>query len=140
EAAHDVAVQLRAIHALGWAQGVAGDGAGALKTLRAGIRLGERGADPRDVAPLRRLLAIRLAVDGRGRAARREIDAATGLLSGLERARSQVHRVGIHKLAPSADPAVHRQLCADAAKGARVLRRRGDEIWEARLLYNRGIL
>src|SRR5207237_510370 len=39
-----------------------------------------------------------------------------------------------------ADPAVHRRVCADAARALRLLQRDGDEFWEAILLYNRACL
>ena len=133
----DVPAQLAALQALGWAQGVLGDSALALKTLRAGIRLGERVGDAQRVALLRRSMATRLAIAGRTREARREIEAALRPLSGQERARSQVHRMGIHYRSQVADPEIHRRVLADAAKAVRLLRREGDEIWEARVLYRR---
>src|ERR1700722_1184078 len=135
----DVGAQLAARHTLGWAQRMVGDRRAA-GTLRAGIGIGEKHGDQLGVALLRRQLAVTLGLAGQTRAARREIDAAIGLFSGRERARSEVHRLAVHRRAPSADPDAHRRACADAARALRVLRREGDEIWEARLLYNRGLL
>jgi tetratricopeptide (TPR) repeat protein len=89
---------------------------------------------------LRRHLAFQLAQSGYARAARREIEIALPLLSGHERARSQVHVLEIHRRSRTADPATHRRLLANAARGLRVLSRARDGIWEARLLHNRGAL
>jgi CHAT domain len=138
-AERDVPAELAAVLALGWAQGVLGD-TSAEATLRAGIRLGARHGDRRGVGLLRRHLAGTLAVDGRLREARREIEAAMALLSGRDRVRSEVHRVAIHRATHSTDPETHRKVCADAARALRTLRRNGDSIWETRLLYNRGLL
>ncbi len=135
----DAKAEVAALYALAWAQNVLGD-TRARATLRSGIRIGERNGDRRGVGLLRRHLALTLAMDGQMRAARREIEAAMALLSGLDRARSEVQRVAIHRAAHSADPEKHRQVCADAARALRVLRAEGDEIWETRLLYNRGVL
>jgi hypothetical protein len=135
----DTQAHVAALHALAWVQQVLGDTA-ALKTARAGIRLAERIGDDRAVGLLRRLLASSLALAGQTSAARREIDVAIGLLSGHERARSQVHRLGIYNHAHVADPKAYREVLADSTSALRLLRRVGDEIWEARLLYNRGLL
>jgi len=139
-AAADVEAQIAALHAMAWAQRVLGDARAGESTLRAGIRLATQHGDRRGVAVFRRILATSYAHAGQTRAAHREIQAALALLSGHERARAQVHRVAVHCAAHAADPTVHRRVCADAASALRVLRRTGDEIWEARLLYNRGLL
>jgi tetratricopeptide (TPR) repeat protein len=68
------------------------------------------------------------------------MDAALSLLSGRDRAQSQVHRVALEIYARTPDPAEHRRICADAARALRTFRREGEEIWEARLLYNLGLL
>src|SRR5438105_2096634 len=136
----DAEAQLTAMYALAWAQNVLGDAKTARKTMRAGIRLGTRYGDGRRVALLRRLLAFSLAFAGESRAAQREIDAALAVLSARDWAQSQVHRLEIHRLAHPADPAVHRRVCADAARALRLLQRDGDEFWEAILLYNRACL
>ena len=46
----------------------------------------------------------------------------------------------IHRRSQTADPDLHRRVCADAAKALRRFRRDGDDLWEARLLFNRGLL
>ena len=131
--------EVAALHALGWAQVVLGD-ARAIPTIRGAIRIGQRHGEQRRVALLRRLLGVTLAFAGEPVAARREIETAIGLLSGQDLAQSQVHRLEIHRRARSADPDVYREVCADASEALRLLRRAGDHIWEARLLFNRGLL
>ena len=138
-AENEVRAQLSALHALAYAQLTLGDPR-ALATIRAGIRLGEKHDETRGAALLRRLLAVKLAFSGQPRAARREIDAAVALLSGRDRAQSEVHRLAIHRGAHAADPEAHRRLLADAARALQVLRGEGDLLWETRLLYNRGLL
>ena len=139
-AQQDVEAEVAARRVLGWAQGVLGETQAGRATLRAGIRLAERHGDRRGAGLLRRHLAVSHAFAGETHAAQREIDAAIELLSGRDRAQSQVHRVEIHRKAHTADSDLHRRICADAATALRVLRRDGDEIWEARLLFNRGWL
>jgi len=138
-AEHDVRAEVAALHAAGWAR-VLLDDPGVVATLRAAIRVGRRGGDSHGVALVRRLLATQLAWDGQTRAARREIEAAVESLDGDERARSQVHRLEIYRLSRVVDPETHRRVCADAARALRRLHRNGDELWEARLLFNRGLL
>jgi hypothetical protein len=138
-AERDGEAEVAALNALAWAQHVLGDKR-ALPTARAGIRVAERNGDRRGVGLLRRRLALTLAFAGKTRAAQRELDAALPLLSGIERAESEVHRIGLHFAAHSSDPEKHRQLCADVAAALRVLRREQDTIWEARLLFNRSWL
>jgi hypothetical protein len=138
-AGKDVEAEVAARYALGWAQHVLGDDR-ARKTLRTGIRLAELHGDRRGVGLLRRHLAFQLADDGQMRAAQREIAAAIALLSGRDRAQSEVHRVDIHRRSRSADADLHRHVIGDAARALRVLRREGDPTWEARLLFNRGLL
>jgi tetratricopeptide (TPR) repeat protein len=136
----DVEAEVAALHAVAWAELRLGDARAAAGAVRAGIRLAEHNGDHRGAAILRRVLAASLALSGHTRAARREIDAAVAELSGLERARSQVHRLAMYRRAGTADPVVERQVLEDAAQGLRTLRRSGDAVWEARLLSNRGIL
>jgi CHAT domain-containing protein len=137
---HDVEAEVAARYALGWAQYELGDPVAARHTLRAGIRLAERHGDRHGAGVLRRHLAFQLVNAGQPRAARREISAAIDLLTGIERARSEVHMIEIHRLSHDTDPAVHRRVLANAARALRVLHARGDDIWEARLLHNRGVL
>jgi hypothetical protein len=135
----DAEAQVAALHALAWAQLQLGDPR-AIATVKAGIRTAERHGDQVGVALLRRRLAFSHAMAGETRAARREIEAAIALLKGRERAQSEVFRLAIQRHAHAVDPSAHHAALADAAKALRVLRRDGDAIWEARLLYNRGLL
>jgi CHAT domain-containing protein len=139
-AEHDVEAEVAARHALYWAQDVLGDARTARKTLKAGIRLATQHGDARGAAILRRNLAFSLCTAGQARAAKREIDSAIAVLTGRDWAESQVHRVEIHRRAHRSDPETHRLVCADASRALRLLRREGNEIWEARLLFNRGLL
>jgi hypothetical protein len=131
--------EVAALYALSWAQHELGD-PGTVASAKAGIRIGERHGDRRGVALLRRRLAIAYAFAGDARTARREIDAAVAMLGGRDRARSEVFRVEIHRRERTADSDRNRLVCADAARALSVLRRAGDSIWEARLLFNRGLL
>src|SRR5262245_35017700 len=136
----NVEAEVAARYALGWSQAVLGDVAGGIGTLKAGIRLAERHGDRRGAAVLRRHLSLWLASSGRLRAAQREIAAALEVLTGRELAQAQVQRLEIHRRTLTVDAAVHRQVCADAARALRRFRREEDELWEARLLFNRGHL
>src|SRR5207253_1684758 len=89
---------------------------------------------------LRRNLAHTLAFAGSSRAARREIEAAVADLTGRDRAESQVFRLAIHGGAHTADPDVHREVMAAAARALRLFCQQEDHIWQARLLYNRATL
>jgi tetratricopeptide (TPR) repeat protein len=136
----DAEAEVAARYALGWAQYELGAARAARTTLRAGIRVAERNGDRRGAGLLRRHLAFQLVQDGRVRLAQLEIAAAISLLSGLDRARSQVHVVEIYRRARAVDPEVHRRVLSETVRALRVLRRKGDRIWEARLLHNRGWL
>src|SRR5215467_13921355 len=92
----DVQAEVAALHAVAWAQLFLGDPRAASAAVRAGIRVAESHGDRHGAAILRRVLAASLALSGHTRAARREIDTAVGELSGLERARSQVHRLAMY--------------------------------------------
>jgi CHAT domain len=139
-AGHDVEAEIAARHALGWALHSLGDAAEGRRTLSAGIRLAEEHGALHRAGVLRRHLAYQLATDGAVSAARRELVDAIALLSGPEVARSQVHRLEIHRLGRAVDPGLDREVLARAARAMRSLRRRGDALWEARLLQNRGAL
>jgi hypothetical protein len=136
----DAPAEVAARHALGWAQFVLGDSLTARATLRAGISVAERSGNRHGAGLLRRHFAYQLAAGGDVRAANREIEAAVALLDGLEQARSQVHRLDIHRKSHAPDPELHRRVLGDAATALRRLRNEHDEIWEARLLANRGLL
>jgi CHAT domain len=135
----DPEAQIVALHALAWAQLQLGD-ARTLDTVQAGIRAAERHSDHRGAGLLRRRLAYTYALAGETRAARRELEAAIALLEGPDRVRSEVFRLDIHRRAHAADSATHREVLARASTALRALRRAGDEIWEARMLQNRGLL
>ena len=78
---------------------------------------------PRDTSRIRRGQAFQQdAVDGR-------------LQTG-----GRIDRVEIHRTSNAADPSIDRAVLSDAARGLQTLRRAGDDVWEARLLYNRGAL
>lgn len=138
--AGDAEAEVVARQALGWAQKVLGDARTGRSTLRAGIRLAQKHGDRRGLGILRRSLAVSYAHAGEAHAAEREIAAALALLSGLDRARSQVHRIEVYRKASSPDPRQSRAVFSDAAEALRRLRREHDELWEARLLFNRGAL
>src|SRR5215831_4266103 len=139
-ASGDIEAEVAARYALGWAQCVLGDAKTGRATWRTGIRLAERHGHRRGAGLLRRILAGWLAIDGQTRAARREIDGALVLLSGRDRAESQVHRLEVHRRSSRADPSALRQLEADVRRALARFRREGDSLWQARLLYNRGLL
>src|SRR5438105_5762156 len=67
----DPEAQVASLHALSWAQHVIGDPR-AVRSARAGIRVGVRSGQRRRVALLRRRLALTLAFEGAARDARRE--------------------------------------------------------------------
>ena len=135
----DAQAAVAALRAAGWAQAVLNDPA-AIATFRSGIRAAKRIDDAHGAALLLRLLATQLAWAGESRGAQREMSAAIALLDGLDRARSEVHRLEIHRLSGTTDRGTDRRVRADAARALGVLRRAGDELWEAHLLVNRGLL
>src|SRR5262249_3670687 len=136
-AEHDAEAQVAALHALSWAQRVIGDPR-AMRTARAGIRIGEKHDVRRRVALLRRNYSHALALAGFTEAAVREIETAVSDLRGRDRAESEIFRIAIHRRAHAVDPAVHRRVLAAAARALRALD--GDDIWQARLLHNRAAL
>lgn len=125
--------EVAALHALGFAQHELGDPR-AIPTLRSAVRIGKRKGLVQRVALVRRPLAIYLADAGKITAAVREIDAACDALGGLELARAEVSRIAVLHLAGQAPP--HER----SERALQTLRREGDEIWEARLLKNRGFM
>jgi tetratricopeptide (TPR) repeat protein len=134
---HDPEAQVAALHALSWAQRVVGDPRSA-RTARAGIRIGEKYGARRRVALLRRNFSHALAFDGATRAAQREMDAALADLHGRDRAEAEVFRIALHRRARTIDPDAHKAVLTAAARALRVLE--GDDVWQARLLHNRGAL
>jgi hypothetical protein len=136
---HDARAEVAALHALAWAQAELGEPS-AFATIRAGIRIAAKCGNRRGEGLSRRRLAFMLTGAGRVRAAERELRRALELFDDLDRARSQVFRVEIHRAARSGDPEADRAVLADAAGALALLRRRRDRIWEARLLFNLGLL
>ena len=94
----DVEGRVAALHALGFARYALGD-PGAMRTMQAAVRAGERGGFPERAALARRNLAVYLAYGGRTQRAVREIEAARESLTGLERARTEVFRIAIYEMA-----------------------------------------
>jgi hypothetical protein len=131
--------KVAALYALSWAQLELGDGR-ALATARAGVRLARWNGDRRGEGLLRRRVATSLAFDGRLRAARREIDAALELLSSRDRAESEVFRVFIHRRSNLTDQEAYDRMRSRARSALRILRRDGEALWEARLLFNLAML
>ena len=131
-AEHDRESQVAALHALGIARWRLGDPR-ALPTIREAVRFGERNGFVHRAALARRNLALYLAYRGKTERAMAEIDAAQAALSGIDRARSEVFRIAVYHLAGRLTAVLP---ASDAA--LRVLRRRHDIVWEARLAYNRG--
>src|SRR5262249_12980013 len=130
----DGQAEAAALHALGFARYALGDSR-ALRTIRHAIQVAERHNDSRRAALARRNLAVYLSHAGKTSAARREIEAACASLHGIDRARSEVHRIAVLALAGRLPAST-----ADSGRALRTLRRAGDRIWEGRLLYNRGLL
>ena len=129
---HDGEGRVAALHALGFARYALGDPR-ALPTIRAAVRAGERGGYSYRAALARRNLALYLAYAGKTKRAVREIEAARASLTGIERARTEVFRIAIYEMAGRA-----REVLPNSTESVRILRRSGDAIWEARVLYNRG--
>jgi CHAT domain-containing protein len=130
----DREAEVAALHALGFAWYALGD-ARALPTIRRAVRIGERSGHMRRAALARRNLAVYLAYAGRSAAALREIETARASLRGIERARTEVFRIAVYGATGRSPNGLD-----ESERALRALRRRGDRIWQARLLYNRGTL
>jgi CHAT domain-containing protein len=126
--------EVAALHALGFARHELGD-ARAVRTLRTAVRIGERNGLARRAALARRPLAVYLAYRGSIGPALHELDLACASLDAHELARSEVFRIAVLGLAGRAPPTL-----ASSNWALQTLRRKGDAIWEARLLKNRGFL
>jgi CHAT domain len=138
DAQRDITAKVGALHALSWAQFELGD-ARSGATARAGVRLARRAHDGRRTGLLLRRSAFAHANAGETRAAQRELDEAIALLQGSDRAESEVFRLAIRRRGRVSDPAANREVLAHAAVALRFLHRNGNAVWEARLLYNRGV-
>ncbi|HEY7397291.1 MAG TPA: CHAT domain-containing tetratricopeptide repeat protein [Gaiellaceae bacterium] len=133
-AERDREARAAALHVLGWAQADLGD-ARALRTLRAALRAAERGGDRDRAARVRRNVARHMAYRGNPVGAIREIEEARSHLRGLDLARSEVFRVVIYHLADRTAEAL-----PASEKALHTLRGSGDDVWEARLSFNRGVV
>ena len=134
QSADDPDAQVAALHALGFAQNALADPA-VTTTLRRAIRVARRNGLTNAEARARLALAGALAQQGAIRGALHEVDRATGELDPFERARAEVFRLGLLYYSEEA--------YTDAVRSAAALRSfraRGEGIWEARLLYNRGLV
>ena len=107
----------------------------ALQTMRAAVRTAERHEHHDRAARVRRNVAWHMAYRGNSAEAVSEIEKARANLHGIDRARSEVFRVGIYHLADRAAEAL-----PASAEARRMLERLGDTAWEARLSYNRGVV
>ena len=130
----DPEAETAALHALGFARYTLGDPR-ALRTIRTAVRVGERSGNHRRAALARRNLALYLTYAGRTAEALREIERACASLAGIDAARSEVFRIAVFGAIGRAPAGL-----AESARALRALRRHGDRIWQARLLYNRGLL
>ncbi len=126
--------EVAALHALGFARHELGD-ARAIRTLRAAVRAGEHHRLAHRAARARRTLAGCLAQSGAIGSALREFEIACASLDAHELARSEVFRIGLLSLSGRAPSTL-----TQSNRALETLRRKGDTIWEARLLKNRGLL
>ena len=103
--------------------------------FRAARRLAETAGDNERVAEARSSLSYVLARQGRTRAALREIDAATGVVHGVAAAWLETYRALVLKGLGRWDEAL-----AAYQRALPVFRRAGEQLGEARLLANRGVV
>ena len=132
--AGDREAQVAALHALGFAQNALADPA-MTTTLRRAVRLAQQHGSRNAEARARLALAGALALHGSVRKSLREIDRATADLDPFERARAEVFRLGLLFYSEEAYTDATRSGAA-----LRSFRARGESIWEARLLFNRGLV
>ena len=130
----DREAEVAALHALGFARHELGDPR-AVPTLRSAVRLGERHGLARRAALARRPLSTLLAYRGEIAAARRELTAACAALDAHELARTEVFRIALLSITGAAP-----RTMGGSNRAVEILRQKGDEIWEARVLKNRGLL
>jgi hypothetical protein len=123
-----------ALHALSFAQHDLGDRR-AIRTIRTAVRSGERHGLMRRTALARRRLALDLASRGAFSAAMRELKLARAAFDPLERARSEVFRIGVLWYVGTTT-----ETLEGTDEALATLREHGDVVWEARLLHNRGAL
>jgi CHAT domain-containing protein len=131
----DVAAISTALQAMGLAARQQGDISGAVRHLQRSVRTAERGGVPERAAHARLSLAVALAIQGRTGPALSALDAAAGVLRGVDLARLEVQRAGVlRRLARHDDALASLRLALPA------LRRAGDELWQARAVGVRGMI
>lgn len=131
----DHAAEVRALRASGTAARDLGRFDEALRILRAAVRRGERAGVTEAAAEARVSLAYVLLARGSSRAALAQAERAASRLRGLPGARSEMQRALILQrcgLTSEALTAYSRALVT--------FRQHGDNLWEARLHNNRGLL
>jgi CHAT domain-containing protein/tetratricopeptide (TPR) repeat protein len=133
--ARDPAAVSVAYRALGLAARGHYDARTAADHLRRALRVARQHGLDTLAAEARMSLALVLDDLGRPSAAVREIDAASRSLRGLARARSMMQRALILRRIGRDDEAMHGYRSA-----LRVFRAKGDRLWQARALNNRGVL
>jgi tetratricopeptide (TPR) repeat protein len=134
-AERDVAAGSMAHRAAGLALRELGNLPGAEARLRTGVRLAGQGGAVQAAAEARMSLAFVLLDRGRLRAALAQADHAATGLTGLPAVRVTCQRALILQRAGRLDEAL-----AGYAAALPALRRAGDELWEARVHNNRGLL
>ena len=134
-AAHDAVAGSMGHRAAGLALRELGDLVAAETRVRAAVRLAARDGAEQAAAEARMSLAFVLLEQGRTRAALTAADRAADALRGLPAARLATQRALILLRSGRLEPAL-----AAFGEVIPVLRRHGDDLWEARALNNRGLL
>lgn len=134
-AAPDLEAAAVAERALGLVARVMNDAPASISHLRRSVRLADRAGCPNVAAESRVSLAFTLTMVGNVKAGMREVDRAGAVLQGLPLARAQMQRALILSRLGRNSEALE-----GYRKALPVLRRAGDELREARLLNNRGLL
>ncbi len=131
----DKVAQSTALRALGLATRQLGDLLRAEQQMRSAVRAGQRSGQLQSEAEARMSLAFVLMDRGRIGGALAQADRAAAGLTGLPAARLASQRALILQRAGRLDEAL-----AVYATALPVLKRHGDDLWEARLRNNRGLL
>ena len=104
-----------------------GDQARALRELRQALRLAQRWADPRRVADVRATLGLTLGLGGRTREGLAMLDLALDGCRGVLAGRILMRRASLLRTCGRYEEAL-----ADLRRAIALLRRAGDQVWEAR--------
>ena len=104
-----------------------GDQAGALRELRRALRLAQRSVDPRRVADVRATLGLTLGLGGRTREGLAMLDLALDGCRGVLAGRILMRRASLLRTCGRYEEAL-----ADLRRAIALLRRAGDQVWEAR--------